>query len=109
MRARIVLLIAAFLALVISTDTALAEKRVALVIGNSTYKAVPRLVNPENDAVAIGALFKSAGFDTVDVKQNLTTQDMRKALRDFSETTRDADIAVVFFAGHGIEVNGTNI
>jgi len=91
----------------ISTAAA-ADKRVALVIGNSTYKVVPRLANPENDATAIGLLFKKAGFESVEVKQNLTTMDMRKAVRDFSEITRDADIAVVFFAGHGIEISGSN-
>jgi len=91
----------------ISTAAA-ADKRVALVIGNSTYKVVPRLANPENDATAIGLLFKKAGFESVEVKQNLTTMDMRKAVRDFSEITRDADIAVVFFASHGIEISGSN-
>lgn len=90
------------------STAAAADKRVALIIGNSAYKAVPRLANPENDATAIGLLFEKAGFESVEVKQNLTTMDMRKAVRDFSEITRDADIAVVFFAGHGIEISGSN-
>jgi uncharacterized caspase-like protein len=89
-------------------DSALADKRVALVIGNSAYKSVPTLVNPENDANAVGLLFKKAGFDSVDVRQNLANSELRKAVRDFSETTKGADIAVVFFAGHGIEVGGIN-
>jgi hypothetical protein len=89
-------------------DVAFAHKRVALVIGNSAYKAVPKLVNPENDANAIGLLLKTAGFDSVDVRQNLANSDLRKVVRDFSETTKDADIAVVFFAGHGIEIGGIN-
>jgi uncharacterized caspase-like protein len=106
--ARIILLIAAFFFWALSLDRAFAEKRVALVIGNSTYKSVPKLINPENDATAIGLLFKKAGFDAVDVRQNLNNGDMRRAMRDFSESIKDADIAVVFFAGHGLEVSGTN-
>ena len=87
---------------------ALAEKRVALVIGNSTYKTVPRLGNPINDASLIGKLFSNAGFDVVDVKLDLNTAEMRKALREFGAKTRDAEMAVVYYAGHGIEVDGTN-
>jgi uncharacterized caspase-like protein len=89
-------------------DSAFAEKRVALVIGNSNYKSVPKLANPESDSTAIGLLLKKAGFDAVDVRQNLNNADMRRAMRDFSQSINDADIAVVFFAGHGIEIGGLN-
>jgi Caspase domain len=85
-----------------------AEKRVALVIGNSTYARVPALPNPANDAAAFGAMLKSFGFDVVETKTNLDLASMRRALRDFTSAVRDADIVVVFYAGHGIEVNGTN-
>jgi hypothetical protein len=85
-----------------------AEKRVALVIGNSAYTKVPRLPNPANDAAAIAVLLGRAGFDVVQTKTNLDLASMRHALRDFSDAARDADAAVVFFAGHGLEVNGTN-
>lgn len=78
------------------------------MIGNSGYKSVPKLANPENDATAVGLLLRKAGFDAVEVRQNLDNAAMRRAMRDFSEGTRDADIAVVFFAGHGVEVGGTN-
>ncbi len=87
---------------------ALAEKRVALVIGNSAYKNASKLPNPANDAAAISSLFKTAGFDVVESRQNLSGSEMRKAIRDFTDKVRDADIAVVFYAGHGIEVDGTN-
>ncbi|QWG20790.1 caspase family protein [Bradyrhizobium sediminis] len=87
---------------------ALAEKRVALVIGNSAYQNVARLGNPANDAAAMTATLKSAGFDVVDSRRDLKTSDMRRALRDFSDQARDADVAVVYYAGHGIEVEGTN-
>lgn len=89
-------------------EPALAEKRVALIIGISNYQQVPRLNNPTRDADAIGALFKQAAFDVVDEERDVGLADLRRAIRDFSEKSRDADIAVVYYAGHGIEVDGTN-
>jgi uncharacterized caspase-like protein len=85
-----------------------AEKRVALVIGNSAYKSAPKLGNPVNDAILMGGMFRKAGFDTVDVRQDLNAPEMRKALREFVARTRDADVAIVYYAGHGLEVDGTN-
>ncbi|MEK9284215.1 caspase family protein [Bradyrhizobium sp. ISRA442] len=85
-----------------------AEKRVALVIGNSAYRSVPQLANPVSDAGLIGGMFKRAGFDSVEVKQDLSGAEMRKALREFGTRTRDADVAVVYYAGHGMEVDGNN-
>ena len=87
---------------------AFAEKRVALVIGNSAYQHVVRLANPANDAAAISTTFKSAGFDVVELKRDLNATEMRRALRDFSDNVRDADVAIFYFAGHGIEIEGTN-
>ncbi|WFU28101.1 caspase family protein [Bradyrhizobium sp. CB1717] len=85
-----------------------ADKRVALVIGNSAYKSAPKLANPVNDAILMGGMFRKAGFDTVDVRQDLSAPEMRKALREFGARTRDADVAVIYYAGHGLEVDGTN-
>jgi uncharacterized caspase-like protein len=85
-----------------------ADKRVALVIGNSAYKSAPKLANPVGDAALIGGMLKKAGFDTVDVRQYLNAPEMRKALREFGARTRDADVAIVYYAGHGLEVDGTN-
>ncbi|WP_152102874.1 caspase family protein [Bradyrhizobium sp. TM102] len=85
-----------------------AEKRVALVIGNCAYKSVPRLTNPVNDASLVGGMFRKAGFDTVDVKLDLSVVDMRKALREFGTKAREADVAVIYYAGHGIELDGNN-
>ena len=87
---------------------ALASKRVALVIGNSNYVRVSQLPNPEKDADAFAALLRTAGFDTVELRSNLGTSDMRRALRDFADRVRGAEIAVVYYAGHGIEVDGAN-
>jgi uncharacterized caspase-like protein len=87
---------------------ALAQKRVALVIGNSSYEKVAGLGNPANDAGLMADTFKSAGFESVDLRRNLKIVDMRRALRDFVDKTRDADVAVIYYAGHGIEVDGIN-
>src|SRR6266566_5792013 len=100
-----------FLAVAVLAATAVAahaDKRVALVIGNSAYKNVNRLKNPANDAAAIVAVFKAAGFDSVDLRQDLNVVEMRRALREFGNKTRDADVAVIYYAGHGIELDGTN-
>jgi hypothetical protein len=91
-----------------SAHFALAEKRVALVIGNSAYQNVPRLTNPARDAAAIGEMFRAAQFDVVEARRDLGIVEMRRAMRDFSDKSRDADISVVYFAGHGIEVEGIN-
>jgi uncharacterized caspase-like protein len=90
------------------TDVARAEKRVALVIGNGAYEKVSRLPNPAQDASAIEGMLKAAGFDVVQRATDLNAVTLRRALRDFSDQVREADIAVVFYAGHGIEVNGAN-
>ena len=87
---------------------ALAERRVALVIGNSAYQKVPRLTNPTSDAAAIVAMLKAAQFDSVESKFDLTATELRRTLRDFAGRTREADIAVVYYAGHGIELDGNN-
>lgn len=87
---------------------ACAEKRVALVIGNSNYLHAPKLANPTNDAGAVSVLLEGAGFQVVETRSDLGNSEMRRAIRDFSEKTQDADMAVVYFAGHGIEVDGSN-
>ena len=85
-----------------------ADRRVALVIGNSTYRSASQLPNTINDANAIAALFRSVGFEVVNSRTDLGVVDFKRAMRDFLITAEDADIAVVYYAGHGIEVSGTN-
>lgn len=85
-----------------------ADRRVALVIGNSAYKSAPKLGNPVNDATLVGGMFKKAGFDSVDVRLDLSASEMRRTLREFAGRTRDAEMAVIYYAGHGIELDGTN-
>ncbi len=87
---------------------AAAERRVALVIGVSKYQQVPQLANPSRDADAMAALFKKASFDVVESRRDLGISDLRRVIREFSETARTADISVVYYAGHGIEVDGNN-
>ena len=103
---RVCLLLAA--SLFLASQPAWATKRVALVVGNSSYQNAPLLPNPANDAAAIAATLKGAGFDVVDSRLNLAATDMRRALREFADQARNADIALVYYAGHGIEIDGTN-
>ena len=94
--------------LLFACTPAFAGKRVALVLGNSAYQNVPRLTNPVNDAALMADTFKKAGFDVVVSKQDLGALDTRRVLRDFADSAADAEIAVIYYAGHGMEVDGTN-
>ncbi|MEH2586627.1 putative caspase-like protein [Bradyrhizobium sp. AZCC 1721] len=95
-------------AFLLVSEPAFAEKRVALILGNSAYQNVAPLTNPVNDSSKIAATLKDAGFDVVDSRRDLPAAETRRALRDFADRARDADIAVVYYAGHGIEVDGAN-
>ncbi|MGB6400535.1 MAG: caspase family protein [Bradyrhizobium sp.] len=94
--------------LLLACEPAWAGKRVALIIGNSAYQNVPPLSNPVNDGAMMAATLKGAGFDVVDSRHDLSAIETRRALRDFSDAAYDADIAVVYYAGHGMEVDGAN-
>lgn len=83
------------------------KKRVALVIGNSEYEHVSSLSNPANDAADISKSLERIGFQ-VTTGLNLDYNGMRLAVRDFTEAAADADIVMVYFAGHGIEIENTN-
>ena len=85
-----------------------ADRRVALVIGNSAYRNASTLPNTINDANAIATLFRSVGFEVVISRNDLGVLDFKRAVRDFLITAETADIAVVYYAGHGIEVDGAN-
>ncbi|WFU24568.1 caspase family protein [Bradyrhizobium sp. CB1717] len=94
--------------LLLGAEPAFAGKRVALVLANSAYQHAPSLANPVNDGAVMAKTLKEAGFDVVDSRHDLSAQDTRRVLRDFADATRTADIAVVYYAGHGIEVEGSN-
>jgi Caspase domain len=95
-------------ALLLVCQPAFAEKRVALVIANSAYRNVAPLANPVNDGALISATLREAGFDVVDSRHDLPALETRRVLRDFADLARDADIALVYYAGHGLEVDGAN-
>jgi hypothetical protein len=82
-------------------------RRVALVIGNSAYKNVAQLENPGNDANDVGATLERLGFEVLKVKDG-TFDGMRRGLLEFARRARGSEIAIVFFAGHGMEVGGEN-
>jgi hypothetical protein len=102
------MLLLGFAALMLSAATAQAERRVALVIGNGAYQHAARLPNPVNDAAAMADLFRRAGFDVVEAQTDLGIIAFKRALRDFGATAASSDVAVVYFAGHGIEARGVN-
>ncbi|MGY4628214.1 caspase family protein [Bradyrhizobium sp. USDA 4486] len=95
-------------ALLFGAGPAFAGKRVALVLANSAYQHAPSLANPVNDGAVMAKTLREAGFDVVEARHDLSALDTRRVLRDFADATRDADIAVVYYAGHGIEVEGSN-
>jgi Caspase domain/Putative peptidoglycan binding domain len=99
-----VLSIAGFL---VSAEAALADKRVAFVVGNSAYKNVAPLPNPALDAKSMAKVLRSVGFDVVE-GTNLARDKMTERLLEFGKKAQGADVALFFYAGHGIAVNGTN-
>src|SRR5215813_11294140 len=106
MRFLIAALSAASLLIGASTD-AFADKRVAFVVGNGAYRNVLQLPNPGIDAKAIAGVLRNVGFDVVE-GVNLTRDKMTEKLLAFGKKAEGADVAVFFFAGHGIAVNNTN-
>src|SRR5271155_5810737 len=91
----------------IAAPDARAETRVALVVGNAGYEHADVLANTVNDAVAVSSLLKKAGFD-VDERDNLGVVEFKRAVRDFARTAANADIAVVYYSGHGMGFDGRN-
>ena len=84
-----------------------ATKRVAPVIGNLEYKHVPGLANPLNDAGDIGAALDRLGFEVTRL-DNAGYDGLRRGLRAFTRAALTAEVAVVFYAGHGIEIDQRN-
>jgi uncharacterized caspase-like protein len=84
-----------------------AQTKVALVIGNGAYQNVPALPNPPHDAADIAAAFERLGF-SVQLIKDANYDAMRRALLQFSSKAREADMAIIYFAGHGMEMDGEN-
>src|SRR5262249_22757651 len=83
-------------------------RRIALVIGNSAYNNATVLPNPQRDAEAVAGALRAVGFDSVMMVQNATREKLINALRAFADQVESADWAVVYYAGHGIELSGVN-
>ena len=90
-----------------SAAVVLADGRVALVVGNSSYAHIGRLPNPESDAVDIAAALARLGFD-VTTELDADRVALTEALRAFTRRSAGADVSLVFYAGHGIEMDGVN-
>lgn len=100
--------LAALMLIVLAEGRAFAAAdKVALVIGNSAYSNVAKLTNPSNDAQDVAEALRNVGF-TVKVATNLDERGMRAALREFEPLASASSVALVYYAGHGIEVNGVN-
>lgn len=99
--------LAAIAFLLCSVCMALAEKRVALVVGNGAYRNTPTLANPVNDADDMAEALRRVGF-TVQVEHDLTKRDAEGALARFARLAENADAALFFYAGHGVQYRGTN-
>ena len=84
-----------------------ANERVALVVGNAAYKHAPPLANPRNDAEDMAALLRRLGFQ-VTAGLDLTDAAMEDRVRAFSRQARAAKVALFFYAGHGMQVDGVN-
>lgn len=108
MRRRLARAILGMAFIVIGLTPAAAEQRLALVIGNSAYKHTGVLPNPKNDATAVAEALERIGFDGVTLKFDQGYEALRRTIRDFGQAAKDADVAVVFFAGHGMEIAGQN-
>ena len=86
------------------------ERRVALVMGNSNYHNVAALVNPSNDARLVASALRSLGFTLVggQAQNDLDKSHFNRAIEDFGDRIRGADVALFYYAGHGVQVRGSN-
>ena len=81
--------------------------RIALVIGESHYSQLPKLINPERDARSIAETLQKMGYDT-QLLLDAPEDGIRKEIRKFASELSKADVAVVFYAGHGTQLDGSN-
>src|ERR1700754_3165767 len=104
---RYLTLLASLICVLFSAEAALADKRVAFVVGNGAYKNVAQLPNPPIDAKSMAGVLRNVGFEVVE-GTNLTRDKMTEKLLDFGKRAQGADVALFFYAGHGIAISGTN-
>ena len=99
--------ILALAAALCTSSAAQASRRVALVIGNAAYTDLPALTNSVNDSAAVRDTLRDAGFETF-YGANLTRLQIEDLLRKFFRDVDDADIATIYYSGHGVQVAGDN-
>ena len=104
---RYISVILSLICVVFTAQAAMADKRVAFVVGNGAYKNVALLPNPPIDAKAMAGVLRNVGFEVVE-GTNLTRDKMTEKLLEFGKKAQGADIAVFYYAGHGIAVSGSN-
>src|ERR1700736_5289255 len=104
---RYLTLIVSVICMAFAATAAKADRRVAFVVGNGAYKNVAQLPNPPIDAKAIAGALRNVGFEVVE-GTNLTRDKMTERLLDFGKKAQGADVALFFYAGHGIAIAGTN-
>jgi hypothetical protein len=98
------------LSTLLSISSAVAEKRIALVVGNSAYQNITRLDNPRNDAVLMADTLQSLGFNLVGghAQLDLDKPSLDNAVQNFGRQVQGADVALFYYAGHGVQVSGAN-
>ncbi|MGX8011507.1 caspase family protein [Mesorhizobium sp. ORM8.1] len=99
--------LAALIFLSFTAVEARADRRVALVIGNSEYREIPALKNPDKDAEGVSNTFRQAGFD-VFVAKDVTKLQFEETFRNYLAAADGADLAVVYYSGHGFQIGGEN-
>ncbi|RWM31615.1 caspase family protein [Mesorhizobium sp.] len=100
-------LLAALILVGFTAFEAHADRRVAFVIGNSEYRDIPALKNPDKDAEDVSNTFRLAGFD-VFVAKDLTKLQFEEQFRNYLAAADGADLAVVYYSGHGFQIGGEN-
>lgn len=104
---RTLTIIVSLMCMALSVNAAKADRRVAFVVGNGAYKNVAQLPNPPIDAKAMAATLRNVGFEVIE-GSNLTRDQMTEKLLDFGRKAQGSDVAVFYYAGHGIAVSGSN-
>src|SRR6478609_8574653 len=104
---RTLTILLSLICMALSVSAARADRRVAFVVGNGAYRNVAQLPNPPIDAKAMAATLRNVGFEVIE-GSNLSRDQMTEKLLDFGRKAQGSDVAVFYYAGHGIAVGGSN-
>src|SRR5258708_9988507 len=104
---RFIMVVLSAVCIWLTANSAKADRRVAFVVGNGAYKNVQPLPNPPIDAKSMARVLRNVGFDVVE-GVNLARDKMTERLLEFGKKAQGADVALFFYAGHGIAINNTN-